>query len=303
MKKVTEAQVIYDSETDKYSFKLNNPLSVCWQINRKCNLNCKYCISSSGISETNGMSTESAIKVIKEIGRLNIGRLDFTGGEPLMRDDLEILLKEARRLKINTIVTTNTLLLTDEKIKMLRKYASIVQVSIDGTEKTHNSQRRAKVFKKTLENIQKLMASGCKVRLNSFIYKDNLKDIDFLLNLSKKLKVYSHLFILFAAQGRGVNHEDQIISKKRIEKLKRKLETYGQKENFYIRVYDYEEYAHSCVLITPKGDVISQALLEKDCIRTGNVLKTPLDKLFADKSFKHFTHLNHYLQRRNDAKS
>jgi len=298
VKKITTAKIIYNYEKDTYEFQLETPLSVCWQVTRKCNLKCKYCLSDSGPKCDIGLNTEDALKVIEQLGKLNVGRLDFTGGEPLLRNDLEILLKRAKELNINTIVTTNSILLNDEKISFLKKYASLVQISIDGPSAVHNDQRGQDVFEKTISNIKLLVKKGIKVRLNSFIYKSNMEYIDYLLNLSKELKVYSHLFILFTPQGRGRNFKEEIIPKDISKKIKKKLIEYKKQNDFYVRLYDYDEYEHSCVLLTPKGDLVSQALFEEDCIKVGNIFENELNVLFQDKAFNQFRHISHYLQRR-----
>lgn len=55
---------------------------------------------------------------------------------------------------------------------------------------------------------------------------------------------------------------------------------------------------HSCVLLTPTGDVISQGFYEEESIKVGNILETPLEELFGNEIFDHPTHVLHYLQRR-----
>ncbi len=297
MRKETIAFITYDTEEDTYNIRLKNPLSVCWQITTKCNLNCKYCLSDSGLEGKYGLETKDAIKIINQLGELGINRLDFTGGEPLLRKDLEKLIQCAKYNHINTIVTTNTILLNQDNIRAL-KLADLVQVSIDGPEDIHNEQRQREVFHETIENIKKLKEEGCKIRLNSFIYNSNKQYVDYLINLSKELGVFSHLFIIFSPQGRGKNHLEEIIPEREVEKIKEKIINCRKTENRNIRLYDYNEYIHSCVLLTPIGDVISQGFYEEDSINVGNILQQPLEEIFANEVFDHPTHVLHYLQRR-----
>ena len=297
MIKETHSKILYDTESDTYKLSLSSPLSVCFQVTRKCNLNCKYCLSSSGRKAEYGLSTEEIKKLINDLGKIGVNRLDFTGGEPLMRKDLGELIDCAKENHINTIVTTNTLLLNDKNIEVLKK-ADLVQISIDGPEMVHNEQRQGKVFKKTVENIKLLKEHQVKIRLNSFIYNSNKQYVDYLMDLSKELGVFSHLFIIFTPQGRGRDHLEEIVPSDEVELIKEKILKRKDEEKRNIRLYDYHEYMHSCVLLSPTGDVISQGFYEEDSINVGNVLETPLDKLFQNENFDHLTHVLHYLQRR-----
>lgn len=297
MIKTTNATIYYDTEKDIYDLKLNSPLSVCWQITTKCNLNCLYCLSDSGCNGKYGLDTETAKKIIDDLGKLGVNRLDFTGGEPLLRKDLGELIDCAKKNNISTIVTTNTILLNKNNLSQLKK-ADLIQISIDGPQDIHNWQRQSDVYEKTIENIKILKEEGCKIRLNSFIFNSNKKHIDELLELSKKLDVFSHLFIIFTPQGRGKNHTDEIIPDKDLKIIKKKIQQSKNGRN--IRMYDYNEYLHSCVLLTPEADVISQGFYDEDSIKVGNMLETPLNELFANEIFDHPTHIFHYLQRRLD---
>lgn len=297
MIKETHSKILYDTESDTYKLRLSSPLSVCFQVTRKCNLNCKYCLSSSGKNAEYGLTTEEVKKIIDDLETIGVNRLDFTGGEPLMRKDLGELIDCAKKNHINTIVTTNTLLLNKENIEVLKK-ADLVQISIDGPEKVHNEQRQGNVFKKTIENIKLLKEHQVKIRLNSFIYNSNKEYVDYLMDLSKELGVFSHLFIIFTPQGRGRDHLEEIVPLNEVELIKEKILKRKEHEERNIRLYDYHEYMHSCVLLTPTGDVISQGFYEEDSINIGNVLETPLDKLFQNENFDHLTHVLHYLQRR-----
>lgn len=297
MIKEVNAIIQYDTEKDTYDVNLKSPLSVCWQITTKCNLNCKYCISSSGKDGIYGLSTEEAMEIINHLGKLGINRLDFTGGEPLIREDLDKLIMCSKENNINTIVTTNTILLNEQNIEWL-KLADLVQVSIDGPKGIHNDQRQAIVYDRTIENIKRLKEAGCKIRLNSFIYNSNKQYVESLMDLSKDLDLFSHLFIIFSPQGRGRKHLEEVISQEEVERIKEKIIERKERENRNIRLYDYNEYLHSCVLLTPEGDVISQGFYEEDSIKVGNIIEEPLDRIFQNKIFDQPTHLLHYIQRR-----
>ena len=130
------------------------------------------------------------------------------------------------------------------------------------------------------------------------MFNSNKKYVDYLIDLSNKLGVFSHLFIIFTPQGRGRNYPDEIISPEEVEVIKNKILHEKEKSNRNIRLYDYNEYIHSCVLLTPTGDVISQGFYEEDSINVGNILNDSLENLFSNEIFDHPTHIFHYLQRR-----
>ena len=211
------------------------------------------------------------------------------------RDTYDIKLKNP--LSVCWQITTNTTLLNDENIEYL-KLANLVQISIDGPEEIHKEQRQKEVFQKTIKNIKRLKQEGCKIQLNSFIYNSNKQYVDYLINLSKELELFSHLFIIFTPQGRGREHLDEIIPEDEVENIKEKIISHRIAEKRNIRLYNYHEYMHSCVLITPVGDVISQGFYEEDSIKVGNILEQSLEDIFANEIFDHPTHVLHYLQRR-----
>src|SRR3954454_11482324 len=75
------------------------PLWLLAELTYRCPLHCVYC--SNPVDYTaygEELSTEDWIRVLREGRQLGATQLGFSGGEPLMRDDLELLAAEARRL-------------------------------------------------------------------------------------------------------------------------------------------------------------------------------------------------------------
>ncbi|MBC8358953.1 MAG: radical SAM protein [Candidatus Aminicenantes bacterium] len=119
-------------------------------ITRRCHLRCKYCPI---VKKDKDMSEEvlyRAIDFLFTSSKSNL-RLDFTGGEPLLRFDLvEKAVKYAKKLayRKNKVVSfylvTNLIALNDEMANFLKKENFFLELSVDGEEKFHNLYKVSK---------------------------------------------------------------------------------------------------------------------------------------------------------------
>ena len=149
--------------------------AMCLHIAHDCNLRCKYCFASTGDFGTGRklMPLEvgkAAIDFLleKSVGRENL-EVDFFGGEPLMNFDVvKEIVKYARSKEkeynknFRFTITTNGLLLTDDKIEYINKEMSNLVLSIDGRKEV-NDKMRVRVdgsgcYDKIVENYKKLVA-------------------------------------------------------------------------------------------------------------------------------------------------
>lgn len=145
--------------TDDYE-KFSNILSespvkaMCLHIAHDCNLRCKYCFADTGeyMGHRELMTVETGKAAIDYLlhhskGRHNL-EVDFFGGEPLMNFDTvkEIVQyarsKEAAFDKVfRFTITTNGLLLDDDKIDFINREMSNVVLSIDGRKEVNDRVR------------------------------------------------------------------------------------------------------------------------------------------------------------------
>jgi len=118
-------------------------------LTHNCQLRCDYCYA--GEKYHKAISKETILKAIAFTFALPIQKLEFGlfGGEPLMEWELfkfaTMQVKEEaqkRELTLVKTVTTNGVLLTDEKVQWLRAHGFYVVVSLDGNEKMHNTHRQ-----------------------------------------------------------------------------------------------------------------------------------------------------------------
>src|SRR5215212_11820250 len=79
--------------------KISLPLWLLAEVSYKCPLHCVFCYNPVDYA-TYGkeLSTEDWLRVLRQARELGATQLGFSGGEPLMRPDLEIMIAEARRL-------------------------------------------------------------------------------------------------------------------------------------------------------------------------------------------------------------
>lgn len=148
--------------------------AMCLHIAHDCNLRCKYCFASTGDFGTGRklMPLEvgkAAIDFLLEhsVGRENL-EVDFFGGEPLMNFDVvkEIVAYARGKEKeygknFRFTITTNGMLLTDDKIDYINQEMSNVVLSIDGRKEV-NDRMRVRVdgsgsYDRIVENYKKLV--------------------------------------------------------------------------------------------------------------------------------------------------
>ena len=92
------------------------PYSVYYAVTDRCPYHCPHC--SYGRHVSGQLATEQALAVVEQVRRLGAITMGFTGGEPLLRDDLPDLI--AATGEMATVVFTTGLNLTDVQAKALR---------------------------------------------------------------------------------------------------------------------------------------------------------------------------------------
>ena len=129
--------------------------SMCMHMAHDCNMRCAYCFASGGKygMKRELMSYETACAAIDFISAASVGRtnieIDFFGGEPLLDYDVikqvvDYAKKRETEYKKNFrfTLTTNALLLDDEKINFINENIDNLVLSIDGRKEVHDAVRK-----------------------------------------------------------------------------------------------------------------------------------------------------------------
>ena len=193
------------------------------ELTRQCNLTCKHCLNDSGKRIPNQLSTEELVNLIKDLAEAGVQDIRFTGGEPLLFEDVYKLISLASELGIYTSIGTNgTLITSDIANKLKNSGLKKAVVSIDGTEEKHNSIRGVGSYQKAIKGIENLLSQGIKVRVNSVLMRSNMDEV---IALTKELhKKKNPIFIRrFLEAGRGLEMENNMLSKEDYQYVKNQL--------------------------------------------------------------------------------
>ena len=180
--------IVIKSVLNQRLFKKRTPLSVSWTLTNRCNKKCIYCNLPNIYSKE--LTTKQIFSIIDELAELGTQRIGFTGGEPLLRNDIKEILDYSHNKGLFTGMVTNGSLVTRsiDKIKNL----DLLQLSIDGPGEINDEQRYKGSYKEVINAIKATKGKIPKVWLTCVLTKDNLNSINFILDLTKQynLKVF-----------------------------------------------------------------------------------------------------------------
>ncbi|MBU2952069.1 GTP 3',8-cyclase MoaA [Tamlana agarivorans] len=160
----------------------------------RCNLRCTYCMPKEGVTlspKSDLMSYEEIYEIAKTFVDHGVTKIRLTGGEPLIRKDIPIILEKLATLPVELSITSNAVII-DKFIPVLKKYGvNKINVSLDSLDEgkfKHITRRHE--FKRVYDNILLLVKEGFTIKINAVLMKDfNENEIIDFINFTKDLPV------------------------------------------------------------------------------------------------------------------
>lgn len=179
---------------------------VVWNVTRACNLRCVHCYAHAveRPRETE-LSHSQGLALLDDLADFGVPVVLFSGGEPLVRDDVVKLARYAVQKGMRAVVSTNGTLITGDKAKELKDVGlSYVGVSLDGMEEVNDRFRgRRGAFKKAMEGIGNCREAGLKVGLRFTINRMNRHEIPRIFDLLESYDIPRACFYHLVYAGRG----------------------------------------------------------------------------------------------------
>lgn len=163
-------------------FKQRIPIAVRWQLTNRCTLNCVYCnIWNTRAQE---LSYEEVVKVIDELAQIGTKRISFSGGEPLLREDIAEIIAYCRNKNIYPEMNSNGTLIPDN-IDVIRGL-DFLKLSLDGPEDAHDLLRGKGSYRKVINAADACESEKIKFGFACTLTKHNIHNLDFMLELADK---------------------------------------------------------------------------------------------------------------------
>ncbi|NQW34960.1 MAG: pyrroloquinoline quinone biosynthesis protein PqqE [Methylophilales bacterium] len=167
------------------------PLWLLAEITYRCPLHCAFCYNPTDYDKhtQNELDTKTWIKVLNQARDLGALQLGISGGEPLLRDDIETIVEEAHQLGYYSNLITSGVGLTDKRIDAFKKGGlDHIQLSMhDITEEINNFITNTKTFELKKKVAAMIKDRGYPMVLNVVIHRYNIDHVKEILEMAEAL--------------------------------------------------------------------------------------------------------------------
>jgi len=202
----------------RLKLKIPPPIFVAWDITYKCNLNCFFCdrqtIYRDKLNKDLGLS--KAKTVVDNLADADVMTLGITGGEPLLRNDLEELAKYAKDKGLIVTLSTNGTLVTRSRAQRLVNSFHSISISLDGLSDTHDKVRgKEGAYDKAIQGLKHLSTTNPRVSaigVNFVLNKLNFQELRKVFDTVKNIGIDYFFIQPVIGSGSWVIPEDAINS-------------------------------------------------------------------------------------------
>lgn len=166
------------------------PMWLLAELTYRCPLHCVFCSNPTNYAQHDSeISTEDWKRVFREARAMGAVQLGFSGGEPLLREDLEDLVAEARQLGYYTNLITSGIGLTEKRARALKDAGlDHIQLSFqDSTKELNDFLSSTRTFEHKSKVAAIIKDLGYPMVLNCVMHRYNLPHVGRIIDMAERM--------------------------------------------------------------------------------------------------------------------
>ncbi|RMF33755.1 MAG: radical SAM protein [Alphaproteobacteria bacterium] len=190
--------------------QIPSPHVVALNLTRRCNLNCAHCYMDAGERLTEApdeLSTAEVCALVDDIAGLsNETMLVLTGGEPLLRKDIEAIVRHGSALGLMMVLGTNGMALTERRVAALQEAGVLgVGISVDSLDPDRHDAFRGLpgAFARTMAGIDACRHAGLALQIHFTITDDTAHELDAMIDFARSCGAVALNVFFLVCTGRG----------------------------------------------------------------------------------------------------
>ena len=176
--------------TAKPATAVGPPLWLLLELTYRCPLHCAFCYNPTDFARTKDeLATEDWLKVLREARKLGAVQLGLSGGEPLSRDDLELIVAESHSLGFYTNLITSGVGLNETRIKALKDAGlDHIQLSFqDSTREMNDFLSSTRTFELKSKVAALIKQYDYPMVLNVVLHRMNIDHVREILDMAERM--------------------------------------------------------------------------------------------------------------------
>lgn len=192
----------------------NDLFLIAINLTYRCNLKCAHCYMDADSLEggaENELTTTEVKKLLSEIAeRSNETMVVLTGGEPLLRRDLEELVSHGHQLGLSMVVGTNGVLLHELRVQSLKNAGALgIGISLDSLDPAqHDSFRGCDgSWEKTLAGMEACRKFDMPFQVHFSVTENNANEVPAMIDFTQSVgaRVLNIFFLVCTGRGEGMS--------------------------------------------------------------------------------------------------
>ncbi len=194
---------------------MNDLLLLAINLTRRCNLACAHCYLDADTlhhGNDNELTTEEVCHLLDEVVDCGDGTMVvLTGGEPLVRRDLEDIISHGTQLGLAMVVGTNGMMLTERRVASLKQSGLLgAGISVDSLDaKKHDNFRgQTGAWEKTMAGIEQCRQQQLSFQIHFTVTDNNADELAAMIDFARSSGARVLNIFFLVCTGRGESFTD-----------------------------------------------------------------------------------------------